>query len=127
MHKTAQKSRTDRLVERYVAVVWRHRPFVVLLLSVMTLFWLFQARHVEMYSQFADLLPQKHPYIQAYNHYRETFGGAAKVLTLILAVKEGDIFTTKTLEKVQYLTEQMDLIAGVDHNQIASICPCEDS
>jgi predicted RND superfamily exporter protein len=122
MNKTVQKSLSDRLVERYVAVVWRHRPFVVLLLSVMTLFWLFQARHVEMYSQFADLLPQKHPYIQAYNHHRETFGGAANVLTLVLAVKEGDIFTTTTLKKVQYLTEQMDLLAGVDHNQIASIC-----
>jgi uncharacterized protein len=122
VNKTAQKSLADRLVERYVAAVWRHRPLVALALGVMTLFWLSQARHVEMYSQFADLLPQPHPYIQAYNHHRETFGGAANVLTLVLAVKEGDIFTAATLEKVKYLTEQMDLLSGVDHNQIASVC-----
>ena len=29
-----------------------------------------------MYSQFSDLLPQAHPYIKAYNHFRTTFGGA---------------------------------------------------
>jgi len=39
-----------------------------------------------------------------------------------MSVLFGDIFTTKALEKVKYLTEQMDLISGVDHDQIASIC-----
>ena len=72
-----------------------------------------------MYSQFADLLPQGHPYIQAYNQHREIFGGA-NIVTLVLQVKEGDIFTTETLKKVRYVTDQMDLIDGVDHNQVAS-------
>jgi len=121
MTQTLQKSFTNRLVETYVQFIWRHQPITLCLLGAVTVFWLSQARHVEMYSQFADLLPQKHPYIQAYNHHREIFGGAANILTLVLAVKEGDVVTTKTLEKVKYLTEQMDLFSGVDHNQVASI------
>lgn len=119
--ETNQKSLTDRIVESYVAFIWRHRLAIIVVLGAVTVFWAIQARHVEMYSQFSDLLPQGHPYIQAYNQQKETFGGAANIITLVLAVQEGDIFTTKTLEKVKYLTEQMDLFGGVDHNQVASI------
>ena len=117
--ETTQKSLTDRIVEGYVAFIWRHRPITLAILLALTAFWAYQATKVEMYSQFADLLPQGHPYIQAYNQHRETFGGA-NIVTLVLQVKEGDIFTTETLKKVRYVTDQMDLIDGVDHNQVAS-------
>jgi len=118
--ETTQKGLTDRIVEGYVAFLWRHRPAVLLVMVALTAFWLYQARYVEMYSQFSDLLPQGHPYIQAYNSHRETFGGA-NIITLVLQVKDGDIFNTKTLEKIKYLTDQVDQISGVDHNQVASI------
>ena len=100
--ETTQKGLTDRIVEGYVAFLWRHRPAVLLVMVALTAFWLYQARYVEMYSQFSDLLPQGHPYIQAYNSHRETFGGA-NIITLVLQVKDGDIFNTKTLEKIKYL------------------------
>ena len=58
---------------------------------MVTFFWLVQARSVEMYSQFSDLLPQSHPYVEAYNHHKGLFGGAANVLTMVLQVKDGDI------------------------------------
>jgi hypothetical protein len=93
---------------------------VLLMLLALTAFWGYHARKVEMYSQFADLLPQGHDYIKAYNYHRETFGGA-NIVTLVLQVKEGDIFTTDTLNKVRYLTDQVDQINGVDHNQVASL------
>lgn len=118
--ETQQKGLTDRIVEAYVAFIWRHRPAVLLVLLAITAFWAFQARKVEMYSQFSDLLPQGHPYIQAYNYHRETFGGA-NIVTLVLQVKNGDIFNTETLKKVRYLTDQVDSINGVDHNQVASL------
>lgn len=119
-NETSQKSLTDRIVEGYVAFLWRHRPAVLLVLFAVTCFWAYHARKVEMYSQFADLLPQGHDYIKAYNQHRELFGGA-NIITLVLQVKEGDIFTTETLKKVQYVTDQVDQINGVDHNQVASI------
>lgn len=118
--ETQQKGLTDRIVEAYVAFIWRYRPAVLLVLLVATVFWAFQARKVEMYSQFADLLPQGHDYIKAYNYHRETFGGA-NIVTLVLQVKDGDIFNTETLKKVRYLTDQVDSINGVDHNQVASL------
>ncbi len=118
--ETQQKSLTDRIIEAYVTFLWRHRPSVLVVILAITVFWAYHARKVEMYSQFADLLPQGHDYIQAYNRHRETFGGA-NVVTLVLQVKEGDIFNTETLKKVRYVTDQVDQITGVDHNQVASI------
>ncbi|MEQ8233174.1 MAG: MMPL family transporter, partial [Gammaproteobacteria bacterium] len=76
---------------------------------------------IEVYSRFADLLPAKHEYIKNYNRMKQTFGGA-NVVTMSLQVEgEGDIFTKKTLEKVKHLTEEVDLIQGVNHYQVASI------
>jgi hypothetical protein len=118
--ETPQKSLTDRIVEGYVAFIWRHRPITLAVLLAITAFWAFQARKVEMYSQFSDLLPQGHPYIQAYNQHRETFGGA-NIVTLVLQAQNGDIFTPETLKKVRYITDQVDQINGVDHNQVASL------
>jgi hypothetical protein len=118
--ETPQRGLTDRIVEGYVAFIWRHRPLYLVILLAITVFWAYHARKVEMYSQFADLLPQGHDYIQAYNYHRETFGGA-NIVTLVLQVKDGDIFNTETLKKVRYLTDQVDSINGVDHNQVASL------
>jgi predicted RND superfamily exporter protein len=115
------QSLTDCLVERYVAFLWRHRSAVLVLLGAVSIFWGFQASTVEMYSQFSDLLPQQHPYIQAYHQHKDVLGGTANTITLVIQVKEGDIFTKRTLEKVKFLTNEMELITGVDHNQISSI------
>ncbi|MBI2962936.1 MAG: MMPL family transporter [Deltaproteobacteria bacterium] len=112
------------MLERFLVAtarwVLRHSWLSLGAILLITGFFAFHARKVEMYSQFADLLPQGHAYIKAYNHFRQTFGGA-NVVVLAVAVKEGDIFNTKTLQKVRYVTEAVDQIDGVNHYQVASI------
>ena len=46
-----------------------------------------------MYSNFADLLPQEHPYIELHNDVKDTFGGANNVV-MAISVEEGDVFTS---------------------------------
>jgi predicted RND superfamily exporter protein len=100
--------------------VLRHSWITLGVLLLITGFFASQARKVEMYSQFADLLPQGHLYIEGYNEFRKTFGGA-NVVVLAVAVKEGDIFNTKTLKAIRHVTEKVDQIDGVNHYQVASI------
>ena len=77
---------------------------------------------IEVYSRFADLLPEKHEYIQNYNRMKQTFGGANVVsMALETTDPKKDIFTLGTLQKIKMLTEQVDLITGVNHYQVASI------
>jgi uncharacterized protein len=110
----------ERLLIRIAHWILEHSWMSLGAILAVTAFFAFEARKVEMYSQFADLLPQGHPYIQVYNKFRQTFGGANIVL-LAVAVKEGDIFNTKTLQKIRYVTEAVDQIDGVNHYQVASI------
>jgi predicted RND superfamily exporter protein len=110
----------ERLLVGTARWVLRHWWISLGAILLVTSFFGFQARKVEMYSSFADLLPQGHPYIETYNEFRKTFGGA-NVVVLAVAVKNGDIFNTDTLKKIRYVTEKVDEIDGVNHYQVASI------
>jgi len=110
----------ERLVHSIVRLTLRHRWFSLAFLAVFTVFFAYEAVAVRMYSKFSDLLPQAHPYVTTYNHFREIFG-TANVMTVELQVKRGDIFTNKTLNKIRFIHQQIDLIDGVDHDLINSI------
>ena len=98
-----------------------HRLITIALVVIPTLVLAYSLPTIEVYSRFADLLPEKHEYIKNYNRMKQTFGGA-NVVTMSLQVEgEGDIFTYKTLNKIKHLTEEVDLIQGVNHYQVASI------
>ncbi len=97
------------------------KRFVVLIsLVVVTLFFAYASLRIEMFTAFSDLLPTHHSFISVHNKFSKVFGGANLVL-LSVEVKEGDIFNTKTLEKIKNLTELLELTHGVNNYQIFSI------
>lgn len=108
------------LEEKLARFVMRHRLAVLAAILLVTVVFAYQLRYLEMYSEFDDLLPPRHPYTAVHIKFREKFGGA-NVVTLALEVKEGDVFNTATVTKVQRITRAMDLLPGVDHYQVASI------
>ncbi len=93
-----------------------------LIICVPTIMLALHISKIEVYSRFADLLPEKHEYIQNYNRMKQTFGGA-NVVSMALETTDStkDIFTLDTLKKIKMLTEEVDLITGVNHYQVASI------
>src|SRR5437879_12440171 len=107
-------------------ITLEYKRAALIILALLTIFFAYYATKVQMYSQFADLLPQAHSYIRAYNHFRPTFGGA-NIVSLSLEVKNGDIFTPDTLKKIRYVTEKVDEIDGVNHYQVAPLAPVQIS
>ena len=87
---------------------------------VVTIFFAIQIPGVKMYSDFADLLPQEHPYIKLHNEIRDDFGGANNII-LAVEVEDGDIFTNETLTMIHRLTEKVDILPGVNHNMVSSL------
>ena len=75
---------------------------------------------LKIYTDFADLLPQKHEYIKTYNRIKETFGGANMVV-MAIEVEQGTIFNDKTLKLVYEATQGIDNLPSVNHNQVASL------
>jgi len=93
---------------------------ILSLVLLATVFFAFQLPAVRMASDFADLLPQEHPYIQLHNEIRDTFGGANTVIVAV-EVEEGTIFTNETLQRIHRITQAVDLLNGVNHNLVSSL------
>lgn len=102
----------DQLIE------WRN-PVMVVVLLVTGLFayWTFQLRLV---TSFGDLVPQSHEFVKIHNKYSGTFGGANNIVVMY-SVEDGTIFTKEHLTAIFKMTEGMDTVYGVNHNQIESI------
>ena len=102
----------DKLID------YRHPvSIVVILVTALFAYWGFQ---LSLVTSFGDLLPQDHPYVKIHNKYSGTFGGANNI-NIMLEVKDGTIFTPETLNKIWDMTQALDKVYGVNHNQIDSI------
>jgi uncharacterized protein len=98
----------------------RQRVSILTLIGLLTAFFLYQCFSLTMKTDFNNLLPQNHPFIKVHNMIRNIFGGANQVLIMV-QVRDGDIFNQNTLEKVQWITREVEKIPGVDPNKIRSI------
>src|SRR3989454_81806 len=97
---------------------YRHPVMIVVLIVTGYFAWL--SFQLKLETSFGDLLPQSHPFVQVHNKYAPTFGGANNI-QLMVEVRDGDIFTVPTLARIYRITEEMDRVYGVNHNQIDSI------
>ena len=100
-------------------IIERRLPILIILLLI-TLFFTYTATTLKVLTQFGDLLPQKHEYIKLHNSIRHQFGGANHV-TMLLQVREGDIFNRATLQKIKDISEELHLIPAVDRFKILSM------
>ena len=112
---------TGRRGQKVANWVLDHRLITILFVLVPSLILAYALPSIEVYSRFADLLPAKHTYIKNYNRMKQTFGGANVVTMSLEVVGDGDIFTVETLNKIKLVTEEVDVIQGVNHYQVASI------
>jgi predicted RND superfamily exporter protein len=106
----------------HVAEEWLFaNPKIVLglIFSVTFLFALAIPR-LRIYSDFADLLPQNHPYIKTYNRIKENFGGA-NMIVMAIEVDQGNIFNDETLRLVHQATLGIDTLPSVNHNLVSSL------
>jgi predicted RND superfamily exporter protein len=97
-----------------------HRHVVSIVVLVITGILGYLGFQLKLATSFGDLLPQTHPFVQVHNKYAGTFGGANNI-QLMVEVPEGDIFTVPTLVRIYKITEELDKVYGVNHNQIDSI------
>ncbi len=110
----------DALALRFSRFFIRHRHAHLLLIGAATCFFGYHALKLEVFSQFVDLLPRQHPYIQVYEKYNRQYGGANVVYAALIA-REGAPYDERVLEKIYAFTDQVDKIDGVDHGQVQSL------
>ncbi len=97
-----------------------HRRSVGIVALFLTALLAIPALRVSTTTRFDDLLPYRHPFVKVHQQWAPQFGGANN-LTILIEAKEGTIFTRATLAKIFRITEAVDRLPGVNHDQIDSI------
>ena len=110
---------THRLVQGEEWIFANPKIVLSIILAV-TLLFATRLPGLRIYTDFSDLLPQKHPYIQTYNRIKESFGGA-NMIVMAIAVEQGTIFNDQTLALVHQATQGIDKLPSVNHNLVTSI------
>ncbi len=98
----------------------RNRLPVAIITGIFTAFMAYRTFQIEMSTAFNDLLPYRHPFVQVHFKFANQFGGANNV-NVMLKVEKGNVFTKEILKKIYDMTQAMDRVTGVNHDQIASI------
>jgi uncharacterized protein len=98
----------------------KNRVPVVVVISLFTAVMAYFSFQLEMTTAFNDLLPYRHPFVRVHFKFANQFGGANNV-NIMLKVEKGDVFTKEVLKKVFDMTQAVDRVTGVNHDQIASI------
>jgi uncharacterized protein len=102
------------------AYILAHRKSIGLLLVAMTAFMGYWAIRVPIATRFEDLFPSSHPNTMLYRKYRLHYGRAL-TLAVLLRVDQGDIFNFKTLQTIQDINHEVDILPGVNHNEVFSL------
>ncbi len=88
-----------------------HRPcFVLLLILLLTGFFAFHARHIQVDSSLDSLLPDNDPERQYYNDVVRLFGSEN---VAVIGILTDNIYTPHTLQKIQRLTDEFRKIPEV--------------
>ncbi len=139
-----------RWVEAYLRFALNYRGTVAVVVALMTAFFGYQVTRMRLHTDFFDFYPKYRtfadafsecrsegkgfvgcltksitrpgpdPYIQIYTDFRQMFG-SANILSVIVEVKEGDIYNPETLQKLDRITKHVIGLKGVVPYQILSI------
>ena len=100
----------------------RFRYPILVILGIITIVFcvrIYQA--LEIKTDFFELYPHKHPYIQLYKEFRKMFG-TANVMSIVLERTDGqNIYNPTTLRKIDELTRGILTTKGCNPDQVTSI------
>jgi predicted RND superfamily exporter protein len=112
-----------RYIEAYLFFLLRHRILVAALIGALTVMLAYaMMTRTRVFTNFFDLYPPHHPYIELYQQYRTMFGTANTVM-VVVETKHGTIFDDpETVQKVERITLAfLHDIDGVNGEQVLSI------
>ena len=102
-------------------LVFNHRRVVMVLCALVTLVLGYQATQIKLQAGFEKTLPKAHQFVINYQANRNELKGLGNNLRVVVAVKEGSIFTSENLKFLEEVNDAIFFIPGVDRNGMKSI------
>lgn len=109
---------SERLAEYFL---YTHRKLVLGLFLIATVILGWQASQIRPDASFIKMIPSSHPYVENYINYRDDLAGLGNSIRVVVAAKNGDIFTAEFQETLKNVTDELFFIPGVDRSALKSI------
>ncbi|MCU0972963.1 MAG: efflux RND transporter permease subunit [Burkholderiales bacterium] len=113
-------TRHHRLTERIAAAIFGARRLLLIGFAVVTAILSYSATHLRVDAGFNKMIPLDHPYMKVFTEYRQSFGGANRVV-VALTPRHGDIFTPVFFDTLKRVTDDVFFIPGVDRATVTSL------
>lgn len=105
-------------LERFI---FENRLAVLIVLALLTLVLGYNAVNIKPDASFERLIPLEHPYIANMMERREDLQNLGNSIRVVVAVKEGDIFTSSYMESLKQIHDELFYITGVDRANMRSL------
>jgi uncharacterized protein len=102
-------------------LVFNHRGIVLVLCALVTLVLGYQATKIQLQAGFEKTLPKAHEYVLNYQANQNGLKGLGNNLRIVVAVKEGNIFTPDNLRYLEKVSDEIFFVPGVDRNGMKSL------
>jgi len=101
-------------------LVFSNRRTLLIIFSLITLALGYSATQLRVDASFNKMIPLQHPYMKTFTHYQQTFGGANRVL-VVLMQKNGDIFNADFFNHLKQVTDDVFFIPWVNRATVTSL------
>lgn len=102
-------------------LIFNNRGMVLILCALVTLVLGYQATKIQLQAGFDKTLPKNHEYVLNYRANQGDLKGLGNNLRIVVAVKEGNIFTPDNLRFLEKVSDEVFFVPGVDRNGMKSL------
>ncbi len=122
MSDTEKPSVTTKILRAVEPVVYAQRTLTMVILTVLTLIFAWQATKLKPDAGYDKSIPLEHPYMQVLKQYQADFGGANNVLVAIINKPgKGELYNGAYLATLKQATDEVFFIPGVDRSRVSSL------
>jgi len=109
---------SGNLLER---LIFNYRPILILACLILTAFFAWQLRGLQVGASFDKMLPQSHPYIKNYIENRVDLRGLGDSVRVVIENPKGDIFDPEYLATLAKINDDIFTLPGVDRAWMRSL------
>ncbi|MFO8151956.1 efflux RND transporter permease subunit [Thioalkalivibrio sp.] len=109
-----------RAIEVLGQLLFGYRRLFLALFVLLTIALGYSATHLRVDAGFEKMIPLEHEYMQTFVAYRDTFGGANRIL-VALRQQQGEIYNPEFFDTLREVTDAVFFIPGVDRATVTSL------
>ncbi len=97
--------------EKLSSFVLRRRYFIISILTLVTLFFGYQARNIEMGYEMGETIPKSDSTVQVFEKFKEKFGKDGSIM--VLGIKDSNLYQLDNFNAWLQLTDSLKIVDGV--------------